>query len=333
MFNNGLVRALLIAGLGIAVAGCEGNGPFGGFGPKTEAAKPKAEPVKPKAGTAPPATPRTQAAGRSAIVAGVSGPGRIAGTTRAARTRFGGRRSTNPTLSISAAGTFHVSGSRLVVKVDAGILSSAFYSQTLAVRPYHPRDTYVWTEGSGRLVYDINLKTLSQTVAIEVGSPGSDEYQSGDELELALLEVPRRNAAPIQTVSRSRMIFYEDDASRKATLLTEQIDELGQKLIIALPANAARAFRGIGEAVLHAELDDEALGIELKVVNDVLPRDYPANTRLFHVFTIVPASEDDEDGWAKAHAIPRSINLFFAGQRGQILPEVDGPLTVRGTTY
>ena len=344
MCNFRFTRALLIAGLGIAVAGCEANGLFGDFAPKTEAAKPKAESEKPKTETvtsdAETVTPVTLAAQRSRraarrtrIVAGVSGPGRAAGTTGATRTEFGGRRSTTPPLSISAAATYLVSGSDLVVKVDAGILSSAFYSQTLAVRPYHPRDTYVWTEGTGRLVYDINLKTLSQTVVIDKDSPAADEYQSGDEIELALLEVPRRNAEPIQTVSRSRMIFYEDDSSRKARLLTNQIDELGQRLTIALPANSARAFRGIGEAVLHAELDDEVLGVELIVVNDKLPRDYPANTRILHVFTIVPASEDDEARWAKAHAIPRRINLFFVGLRGQILPEIDTPLTVRGTTY
>ena len=182
-------------------------------------------------------------------------------------------------------------------------------------------------------MYDINFKTLSQPITIDENSPGAEEYQSGDEIELALLEVPRKNAESIQTVSKSRVIFYRDEPSRQAQLMTDRIDDLGQKLTIVLPANAAKAFLGIGAAVLRAELSDAALGIKLNVVNEKLPRNYPANMRLDHVFTIVLASENDRDRWAQAHAIPRKINISIVGQRGQIMPEVDKSLTVRGTTY
>ena len=343
MFNKAIILALLVGGLGVAVAGCEelykDRNLFAASEPKkepiifkTEAVKHKTESIRPKKETVRPkketVRPKKEAVRPKAKAAKpVRDPFVTAGDTFGKREMMGGR------LSIAVPRTYFISGSPLVVSIDAGKLSRAFYSRMLALRPYHPIDEYVWTEGTGRPVHDINLNTLSQTVTIGKDSPAADEYQDGEEIEAALFEVPRRNTEPLKFVSTKRMIYYADSSGPQALLVSDQIDNLGDGITIALPANAARAFPGIETAVLRAELDDKTVGIKLKVTRETLPRKYPANTRAKQIFTVILASQDDQKKWQKAHVISRGVNLTIVGRHGRRMPEIDKKLTIRGTTY
>jgi len=327
---------LLVGGLGVAVAGCEelykDRNLFASSEAKKEPTIFRAETVKPKTQTVIPkevtVRPKTITIKPKAKAAKpFKAPFFTAGDTVGERELMGGP------LSISVFGKYFISGSSLVVSIDAGKLSRAFYSRMLALRPYHPNDAYVWAEGTGRLVYDTNLKTLSQTVTIGQDSPAVDEYQSGDEIQVALLEVPRRSTEPIKFLSTKRMIYYPNSSGPQALLVSDQIDNLGDRITIILPANAARAFPGIETAVLRAELGDKEVGIRLKVNREKLPRKYPANRRVKHIFTVMLASNDDQNKWVKAHTIPRKVNITIVDRHGQRMPELDNQLTIRGTTY
>ncbi len=320
MFNKAIILALLVGGLGVAVAGCEGE-----FLGQPIFGEPKKETVKPKKKTIIPKTESVRPIAEAAKPA--RGPFPTAGDTLGKKEMMGGR------LSISVPSKYFISGSPLVVSIDAGKLSGGFYSRTLALRPYHPSDAYVWAGGTGRPVHDINLNTLSQTVTIGKDSPAADEYQDGDEIQVAFFEIPLRSAEPIRIISKNRLIYYEDSSGPLALLNSGDIDDLGERITIILPANAARAFPGIGAAVLRAKFDDKAVGIKLKVINERFPRKYPANMRLKHIFTVVLASQDDQKKWAKAHTIPRRINLTIVGRPGQRIPKINKQLTIRGTTY
>ncbi len=329
MFNKAIILALLVGGLGVAVAGCEelykDRNLFAASEPKKETIKPKKETIKPKTEAIRPTTEAVRPRAKAAKPA--RDPFFTAGDTVGDKELMGGP------LNISVFGTYFISGSPLVVSIDAGKLSRAFYSRMLALRPYHPSDAYVWAEGTGRPVYDINLNILSQTVTIGRDSPAADEYQDGEEIEAALFEVPRRNTEPIKFVSTKRMIYYADSSGPLALLVSGDIDNLGDRITIALPANASRAFPGIGTAVLSAEFDDKTVGIKLKVTRETLPRKYPANRRVKHIFTVMLASQDDQKKWQKAHMIPRRVNLTIVGRHGRRMPEIDKKLTIRGTTY
>ena len=336
MFNKAIIVALLVGGLGISVAGCEefykDRNLVASSEPKkapviakAETVKPETVAVRPKTATARPRA--TAVRPRAEVAQPARAPFAAAGDTSGEQEIIG------DALNISTFGKYFVSGSPLIVRITSGKLSSAFYSQSLAMRPYHPRHSYLWATGTGRLVYDANLKTLTQTVNIGKDSPAKDEYQKGDVIQVALLEVPRKNTEPIKFISTKRMVYYEDRSGPQALLVSDQIDNLGDRITIILPANAARAFPGIETAVLRIELEDRPAGIKLKVNRETMPKKFPANRRVKYTFTIIPASELDQKKWEKAHTIPRKMNIRLVGRHGQRMPKIDRQLTIRGTTY